>query len=176
MGARIPRSNGVFPPIDDDSGEGQLSTLETQLDSKNYRSVYDDREGAQGELDRLVNKGFAEIVPLAEIMQKFKTGTVSKLALITKVKPNGVVKHRLIIDLLRSGGNSLASIPERIVLPRRTWSGTLRSCGNNTVDNLRVQIGPWSWLEPTLVTPTVTLEWPRRSCVTAGRRHCRKTW
>ena len=117
-GAQIPRSNGVFPPVEDDSGEGQLSTLETQLDAKNYKSVYDDREGAQGELDRLVGKGFAEIVPMTEIREKFRTGTVSKLALIAKIKPNGTVKHRLIIDLLRSGGNSLANIPERIVLPR----------------------------------------------------------
>ena len=118
MGAQIPRSNGVFPPVEYDSGEGQLSTLETQLDAKNYKSVYDDREGAQGELDRLVGKGFAEIVPMTEIRQKFRTGTVSKLALITKIKPNGTVKYSLIIDLLRLGGNSLANIPERIVLPR----------------------------------------------------------
>jgi hypothetical protein len=38
--------------------------------------------------------------------------------LVTKAKPSGAVKYRLIIDLLRSGGNGLAKIPKRIVLPR----------------------------------------------------------
>ena len=53
-----------------------------------------------------------------EAKTKFERGTISKLALITKQKESGALKHRLIIDLLRSGGNGLAKVPERIVLPR----------------------------------------------------------
>ena len=48
---------------------------------------------------------------------QFKTG-LSLETLVTKAKPSGAVKYRLIIDLLRSGGNGLAKIPKRIVLPR----------------------------------------------------------
>ena len=44
----------------------------------------------------------------------------SKLALITKQKPNGELKHRLIWDFRRSGVNSLVHLEERLVLPRIT--------------------------------------------------------
>ena len=41
-----------------------------------------------------------------------------KFAFITKVKPDGTLKHRLIWDLLRSGVNSTVRQGERIILPR----------------------------------------------------------
>ena len=43
-----------------------------------------------------------------------------ELALIVKEKGDGTIKRRIIIDLLRSGGNDRARVPERIVLPRCT--------------------------------------------------------
>eukprot|EP00435_Cladocopium_sp_Y103_P048773 s2029_g14.t1 len=53
-----------------------------------------------------------------EAREHFPQATLSKLALITKVKESGERKLRLIIDLLRSGGNARARVPERITLPR----------------------------------------------------------
>ncbi|MFM7985557.1 MAG: hypothetical protein ACKPKO_40215 [Candidatus Fonsibacter sp.] len=38
--------------------------------------------------------------------------------MISKSKPDGTVKHRLVWDLRRSGVNSLIRLGERIVLPR----------------------------------------------------------
>lgn len=38
--------------------------------------------------------------------------------MILKPKPDGSVKKRIVIDMLRSGGNGRAEVPERIVLPR----------------------------------------------------------
>ena len=43
---------------------------------------------------------------------------LTKLALITKTKADGSLKHRLIWDLLRSEVNGTISLTERIVLPR----------------------------------------------------------
>ena len=57
-------------------------------------------------------------IPGAGPLLGFGTGTVSKLALIVKEKGDGAIKRRIIIDLLRSGGNDRAKVPERIVLPR----------------------------------------------------------
>ena len=43
---------------------------------------------------------------------------VSKMACLVKELEDGSKKRRLIMDLLRSGSNSLARVPERVVLPR----------------------------------------------------------
>ena len=44
--------------------------------------------------------------------------TLNKLALISKIKPDGSMKHRLVWDLLRSSVNSVVQQGERVVLPR----------------------------------------------------------
>eukprot|EP00435_Cladocopium_sp_Y103_P014598 s616_g3.t1 len=119
MAAPIPSSGGVFPPIDMDSEDPmEAPGLEDQLGVMNYRSMYDDREAAQAEIDRLVQQGYVVYATEDELKDQFSKATVSKLALITKHKESGEVKHRIIVDLLRSGGNLRAAVPERIVLPR----------------------------------------------------------
>ena len=40
------------------------------------------------------------------------------MALLLKEKPDGSIKSRLLIDLLRSGANGQVVVPERVVLPR----------------------------------------------------------
>ena len=95
--------------------------IDAQLATLNYRSMHEDVEAAKGELDRYVEKDFAVLLEKEEAAEAFGIGTVSRLALISKMKegPLGsVMKHRIIIDMLRSGGNSRARVPERIVLPR----------------------------------------------------------
>jgi hypothetical protein len=52
------------------------------------------------------------------VQSYFNRGTVSRLALILKTKADGSIKRRVVVDLLRSGGNGRTVTPERIVLPR----------------------------------------------------------
>ena len=121
MSQLIPSSNGVFPPVEMEEISAMPPELEEQLEVANYRSMHEDMEAAKGELDRYIEKGFAVLLDKGEAAEAFGRGTVSKLALISKLKegPQGaVMKHRIIIDMLRSGGNGRAKVPERITLPR----------------------------------------------------------
>eukprot|EP00435_Cladocopium_sp_Y103_P036989 s818_g9.t1 len=117
MNARIPSSNGIFPPVDDQLMEAYVPELEDQVNISNYSSMHDNEDAAAGEIERLVDRGFAVLLPKQEAVEKFQSGTVSKMALISKMKETGM-KHRVIIDLRRSGGNSRCVVPERIILPR----------------------------------------------------------
>ena len=85
---------------------------------QNYISLEENPEAALGEINRLVDRGFAVIIPKEEAMETFKRGTVSRLALISKMKETGMKHHRIIIDLRRSGGNHRCTVNERIILPR----------------------------------------------------------
>ena len=84
------------------------------------RSVEDELEDANVELDRYEQKGYLERISLQKAEELCKGGTVSKLGLVLKVKENGEKKRRIVIDLRRSGGNSKSLLPERRVLPRLT--------------------------------------------------------
>ena len=86
--------------------------------TRNYASFYDLSEAAEEEIGRYVKKGFAVVKDKQWLTSRFGTGTVSKMALIQKVKDDGRVKNRVIVDMLRSGGNARAKVPERLVLPR----------------------------------------------------------
>ena len=92
--------------------------LANQLGMENYKSFTDEPEHAKAELGRLVAEGFAVVLPTNKASAMHQRGTVSKLALLVKAKEDGSVKRRIIIDLLRSGGNARCKVPERIVLPR----------------------------------------------------------
>ena len=81
----------------------------------NYKSFTDEPEHARAEL---VEEGFAVVLPTNKANSTRKHGSVSKLALLVKEKDDGSVKRRIIIDLLRSGGNARCRVPERTVLPR----------------------------------------------------------
>ena len=101
MSEEVPLSNGIFPPVFETKDSPDVAPgLEAQLGTINYKSMYDDVGPAQEELDRLVSKGFAVIMEKEEAVKEFQTGTMSRLALITKVKEN-YTKYRIIIDLLR---------------------------------------------------------------------------
>ena len=122
MSLEIPAC-GVFPKAMDSSqapAVEEAPALGWRSAFKNYSSVEADPEGASLELGRYVDKGFAKRMAKTEAQHRFGTGTVSKLALIVKEKGDGAIKRRIIIDLLRSGGNERARVPERIVLPRCT--------------------------------------------------------
>eukprot|EP00972_Heterocapsa_arctica_P075997 11208047-Heterocapsa_arctica.AAC.1 len=54
----------------------------------------------------------------AQALERWPTGTISKMALLIKERDDGSRKLRLVVDLRRSGANALALVPERPVLPR----------------------------------------------------------
>ena len=84
---------------------------------ENYRSVAEEPELATAEVDRLLSLSFGRAMSKQEAAEAHGSGTMSRLALMIKEK-EGVRKCRLVVDLRRSGANSRASCPERIVLPR----------------------------------------------------------
>ena len=129
--------------MEEESEQAQLAPeLEVQLGLGNYKSMMEDPEGARQELDRLVSRGFAEYLTKDEAREHFRRAILSRLALITKVKESGAKKFRIIIDLLRSGGNDRAGVPEKIVLPRVSdVVGSLRELFKRREAN--DQVGDW---------------------------------
>ena len=118
MSKEIPVSD-VFPPSTNlNAEEEHAPELEFLQGIENYKSFTDNPDDAQAEVDRYLKEGYAILIDKAEAERKFTLGTVSKLALIVKTKPDGSKKRRVVIDLRRSGGNALATCPERLVLPR----------------------------------------------------------
>ena len=106
MAEEIPYS-GIFPMTEEDEHEvEQMPDIEAQLGIENYKSFKDEPIHAMEEVQRYLDKGFC--IELDE--QEFPSGTVSRLALILKEKEDGSIKRRVIIDLLRSGGNRRCKI------------------------------------------------------------------
>ena len=79
MGAPIPPSNGVFPPVDaSGADEMEAPELQAQLGTVNYKSMTQDPEAARGELEKLAQKGFIVFTPKKDIASEFNRGTVSR--------------------------------------------------------------------------------------------------
>ena len=115
---------GIFPEAHAEDinhqGEHELLDAEAQLargDLHNYVSVTADVENAKVELQRYEKEGYVKSITKDEVQKEMGDGTISRLGLIIKEKPEGI-KRRIIIDLRRSGGNLKASLPEKLVLPR----------------------------------------------------------
>ena len=68
----------------------------------NYTSVLDDLQNAKIELDRYQEAGYLKVIGKKEVQEDMGHGTISKLGLIAKEKPEGI-KRRIIIDLRQSG-------------------------------------------------------------------------
>ena len=116
---------GIFPQAEDDAeldqlGRSELEDASSQLSKGtmlNYTSVVDNEDQAKVELDRYRQAGYMKDVPEAEVKDRYAKGTISKLGLIIKEKPEGI-KRRIILDLRRSKSNDKAVLPERLILPR----------------------------------------------------------
>ena len=126
LGIELPiPTAGIFPSSDeqtqlDHMEQVELSDASSQLSKGhmlNYTSVLENEEQAKIELDRYRQAGFMKDVPEAEVKSTYKKGTISKLGLIIKERPEGT-KRRIILQLRRSQGNDKAVLPERLVLPR----------------------------------------------------------
>eukprot|EP00435_Cladocopium_sp_Y103_P032051 s2680_g8.t1 len=112
---------GIFPPADKEAEqESKLDALAQMSRGtlSNYTSVQDNMEDAKEEVRRLENLGFLKRVTKEQVKSDFSQGTISRLALIVKERPDKTKKRRLIIDLRRSGGNAKARLGEKLVLPR----------------------------------------------------------
>ena len=112
---------GIFPPSDKEGEPEVMMDASLQIargSLTNYTSIADNMEDAKEEIQRLLDLGYVMKVSKEQVDQHFSQGTISKLAIIVKTRPDGSCKRRLIIDLRRSGGNSKARLREKIVLPR----------------------------------------------------------
>ena len=104
MNMPIPPSNGVFPATGEITPELMEEGPEIEMQSHvtNYKSFVEAPEDAEIEVQRYVEKGFAILMDWEEVRAHFDKGTVSRLALVLKTKPDGSVKRRVVVDLLRS--------------------------------------------------------------------------
>eukprot|EP00435_Cladocopium_sp_Y103_P072956 s218_g41.t2 len=117
--------NGIFPLNNDDTGPDPLGSNEledaamqlSRGDMTNYSSVLDHLEDSKIELERYRKEGYMVDVDKDTVTKEMSHGTISRLGLIIKEKPEGV-KRRIILDLRRSGGNRKAVLPEKLILPR----------------------------------------------------------
>ena len=114
---------GVFPII-----EGRAEEAREEADkfyAKTsvgviYRSALEEGEWVQEKLSDLVKTHcMTRFTTLAEAKAVFGELILSKLACLVKDIPGTEEKkRRLLVDLLRSGSNACATVPERGVLPR----------------------------------------------------------
>ena len=115
-------SAGIFPPVPDEpvSSDYVAGLARTPTGWENYRSADDDSATATTLLERMVDQGWAEAHShWDEVTRSLGDGVVlNKLALLSKTKSDGTVKHRLVWDLRRSGVNLAVKQGERVVLPR----------------------------------------------------------
>ena len=112
---------GVFPPVED-TAQMDPDELSTNMAGwSNYASAESEPAVVMELLDAQAKKGhcrfFDSEAELAEFLG-VETVVLSKLALISKPRPDGTTKHRLIWDLRRSDVNATVQLGERIVLPR----------------------------------------------------------
>ncbi len=114
--------SGTFPPVNErERPAAEAENLHNDLVSlSNYASLTEWPEAAKEQIDRLSREQFIERFDSYDEMAAAlgETPILSKLALISKERPDGSYKHRLIVDLLRSLINAHMPQGERIILPR----------------------------------------------------------
>ena len=114
---------GIFPPVPDQQVDsGYLSKLVLGPTGwTNYRSAEDEPELTCSLLDAMVDKQWADKFrtwPQVEKALGTEEIVMNRLAFISKSKPDGSWKHRLVWDLRRSGVNMPILQGGRVVLPR----------------------------------------------------------
>jgi hypothetical protein len=121
-GVQIPiPASGVFPKVETVAeATAELWRYYAQTEAKsNYKSAEENALAVTAEVDRLINLGYiTKYDKLEDVHGKLGQVIVSKIAAIIKVRDDGTVKLRIIIDMLRSMVNSFVKLSERIVLPR----------------------------------------------------------
>jgi len=135
---------GVFPAVAPDEAPKNPDTLSSCVAGwTNYASADSEPQIVMELLQKQKDKGhcnFFDSMPQLCAYLQVESAVLTKLALITKVKPDGTKKHRLIWDLLRSEVNATVSLTERIVLPR------IQDAVDDASDLLRQNRGDLEWL------------------------------
>jgi hypothetical protein len=133
-------SRGIFPasgPTDAQlEAASYLASRSSAEVSGNYSSYKENEVHAKTELARLLKEGHLELIgSWADVVARWPEAMATKLAVLVKEKPDGTIKIRFIVDMLRSGINSLIKAGERIVLPR----------GQDLISSV---LDPWESLDP----------------------------
>jgi len=135
---------GVFPAVAPDEAPKNPDTLTSCVAGwTNYASAESEPQIVMELLQKQKDKGhcnFFDSMPQLCAYLQVESAVLTKLALITKVKPDGTKKHRLIWDLLRSEVNATVSLTERIVLPR------IQDAVDDASELLRQNRGDLEWL------------------------------
>jgi hypothetical protein len=125
MGLSAPITPGGLFPLQDDTPEMTMDDLaHSQIVQRNHPSFLDTHGMAVSPglelLAEQVNEGFGMLFKDQAAAEHFLGGKThpAPLGNISKTKPGGEVKHRLIQDLLRNSVNSAVKLAERQVLPR----------------------------------------------------------
>ena len=118
IASQIPTA-GIFPTDASPPDEQESLSLLGLEDFTNYRSVDGDPE-AIPLVEGLAGTGFFSIFEDAKECRAWLHArpVFSRMAMLCKTRKDGTVKRRLISDCRRSGVNSRAKLPERLVLPR----------------------------------------------------------
>ena len=116
---------GVFPlDPEQEASSDFIRNLATPAHGwQNYKSAEDDPTVVSNILEKMRNKKFcreySDMPSLAAALgTDTRSITLNKLGLVSKQKPDGSWKHRIIWDLLRSRVNQAIRQGERIILPR----------------------------------------------------------
>ena len=114
--------SGIFPPVPAADPQRDLGDITTMFDGfTNYTSAEDEPETRLSLLRKMTDRGWAEEFSGLQAARDFLGSpdlVFNRLALITKERADGTLKHRLVWDLRRSGVNEFVSPGERVVLPR----------------------------------------------------------
>ena len=121
MGINAPISTkGVFPPVDPNREVDVDEPYDISKGWSNYKSAEEDQDGVINDtIEKMVKRGWAvRHADMAEVRRLYGDNVpINRIGLVTKEKPDGTIKHRIIWDYRRSGVNSRSDMPERIVLP-----------------------------------------------------------
>ena len=112
---------GIFPRVDPEGKDrGTLEEILSEVAAKNnYKSFEEAKKYAEPEVQRIIAAGYVkDLGTWKDVVKAYGKVAVSKLACIVKVRKDGSVKARLVIDLRRSGVNRCVRLSERVVLPR----------------------------------------------------------
>jgi len=113
-------ASGIFPRVEPDADIVDPDSLAPSLlDWENYASVEDEPDIVWGLLDEHIRLGFVEVFDSIEAAEKALGAPLvpSRLGMVTKARPDGSLKYRLIWDFRASDHNRAVVVEERVVLP-----------------------------------------------------------
>ena len=114
-------ASGIFPRVEPDADIVDPDSLAPSLlDWENYASVEDEPDVVWGLLDEHIRLGFVEVFDSIEAAEKALGAPLvpARLGMVTKARPDGSLKFRLIWDFRASDHNRAVVVEERVVLPR----------------------------------------------------------